>query len=229
MKPLVKIMLIMATVFICLLGILTFTDLMTMEKIEQWLKAGKSVSPAYVFGIVVILMVADLFLAVPTMPVMLSAGFFIGWPLGAAASALGLLLAGIIGYFISRKYGHTLLRFVEKDQQIRDEAIILFRERGAVIILLSRAVPMLPEISCCLAGMSKMPFGKFLLLWLLSMTPSALIANYAGSISTLDDPTPAIIGVGTVILLLWSSWFFVMKRGQKKKKLAIESEIQGQE
>src|SRR5699024_139001 len=72
----------------------------------------------------------------------------------------------------------------------------------------SRAVPIFPEVSACLAGITKMQLLRFLLAWSLSSVPYAVIASYAGSISSIGNPMPAIY---TAILLsgtLWIGWFF---------------------
>jgi len=85
------------------------------------------------------------------------------------------------------------------------------------VILLSRGSPILPEVSACMAGMTRMPLGKFLVLWLASSVPYAVIAAYAGSISSLDNPQPAIFAAIGLMSVLWISWLVVRRRGQNRR------------
>ena len=216
MKSLLKVMITLALLFASTFIILKSTGLITIEKIEMWLEMAKTANPLYVGGIVAALLFADLFVAVPTMTVMILGGFFLGSVYGAIAGIIGLFAAGTCGYGISRKYGNIFINFLIKDQEKRDEAIALFHEHGSIVILLSRAAPILPEVSACMAGMTRMPFRKFLALWLISAVPVAVIAAYAGSISTLEDPMPAILTIIGLSAFFWTGWF-IFKRIQKRK------------
>ena len=116
-------------------------------------------------------------------------------------------MAGVCGYTLSRYYGDAILGFLVKDEEQRNDAIITFQEHGFMMILLSRATPILPEVTACLSGMTRMNFSKFLFAWLISSVPYILIASYAGSISSIENPKPAIFTAIGLSLLLWGSWF----------------------
>jgi len=86
------------------------------------------------------------------------------------------------------------------------------------MILLSRAMPILPEITACLSGLTKMSPTKFIVAWMLGSYPYILIATYAGSISTLDNPMPAIYTALAITLAMWVAWslFYKFHRDEKK-------------
>ena len=126
-------------------------------------------------------------------------------------------MAGLGGYTVSHRYGDLLLKLVVKDEAKRMDAVATFQEHGAVVILLSRASPILPEVSACMAGMTRMPLGKFLVLWLASSVPYAVIAAYAGSISSLDNPQPAIFAAIGLMSFLWISWLVVRRLSQRRQ------------
>ena len=212
MKSIVKIMLVLALFFASTFIILKGTGMITVDKIELWLEATKSSNHVYVATIVMLLLFADLFVAVPTLTVMILGGYFLGPVVGAGAAVLGLLAAGVCGYGISWRYGDILMRFLVKDVGQREEARRTFQENGGVVILLARAVPILPEVSACMAGMTRMPLLKFLGLWLVSSVPYASIAAYAGSISTLENPTPAILTMIGLTTFLWLGWYVFRRR-----------------
>jgi len=215
MKSLLKIFLIIATLFASTFLLIKFTGILSLEQIEAWLTQAKELSPVYVGAIVALLLFADLFIAIPTLTVAILAGYFLGHTYGAIAALTGIILAGVCGYVISRYYGEAILGFLLKDESKRHDAIGTFQKHGFVMILLSRAMPILPETTACLSGMTCMPFNKFLAAWLISSVPYILIATYAGSISSIENPMPAIFAAIGISVFLWASWFFYHRVNNK--------------
>lgn len=207
MKPLLKILLIVASCFATTFLLIKFTGILTVGQIEGWLSQARELSLVYVGSIIALLLFADLFIAVPTLTVTILSGYFLGHIYGAAAALIGVLLAGICGYILSYYYGSSILGYLLKDENRRNEAISTFQKHGFVMILLSRAMPILPEVSACLSGMIRMPFSKFLMAWLISSVPYILIATYAGSVSSLDNPKPAIFTAIGISTFFWIAWF----------------------
>jgi membrane protein DedA with SNARE-associated domain len=218
MKPLLKIMGLLALVFASLFLLLNATGVLTMAKIEVWLVAAQSANPVFVGLLVAALLFADLIIAVPTLATLLLAGYFIGAGPAALAGSIGLLAAGIGGYGISRRYGDWFVRHIVKDPQQREAAATTFRRHGPVVILLARAMPMLPEVSACMAGLTRMPFSRFLALWALSVIPYCWIVAYAGSRSTIDDPRPALLTAIALAVFFWSAWAIFNRRAKAAKR-----------
>lgn len=207
MKNLIKAMLALALVFACTFIIIKATGIITLEDIERWLQQARDLSPVYLMLIVVALLFADLFIAIPTMTVTLMAGYFLGWPMGAAAAIGGFFAAGISGYVISRVVGWRLLKYIYKDETKLQEMHDAFSNRASITLICCRALPILPEVSCCMAGATKMNFMRFFLMFCLGTIPYALIVSYAGSISSLEKPTPAILTAITLSTVLWLMWY----------------------
>ena len=216
MKSLIKLLLIIATAFASTFIIIKSTGLLTVDQIEGWLIQAKELSPIYVGSIVALLLFADLFIAIPTLTITILSGYFLGHIYGAIAALSGTMLAGISGHVISRYYGNEIMGFLIKDEKKRREAISSFDKSGFVMILISRAIPILPEATACLAGMTNMKFWKFLLAWSISTIPYVLIATYAGSISSVNDPKPAILAAILISSFLWISWFLYHRFNNKK-------------
>ena len=170
-------MLVLALVFASTFLIAKTTGFLSTENIENLLNAAQTVSPSYIFAVVALLLFADLFIAVPTLTIILLAGFFLGPAGGFSAAVTGLYCAGICGYLISRRYGNILLGAIVKDTAQQQEARESFQSHGFLTILLSRALPILPEVSACMAGLTRMPFFKFLTAWSISTLPYALIGR----------------------------------------------------
>ena len=218
MKPLIKLMLTLGLAFATTFLLLNTTGVVTVAKIETWLSLARDADPLWVATIIVLLLFVDLIISVPTLATITLSGYFLGPVIGALAGIVGLVMAGLGGYTVSRRYGDLLLKLVVKDEAKRNEAVATFQEHGAVVILLSRASPILPEVSACMAGVTRMSLGKFLILWLASSVPYALIAAYAGSISSLDKPQPAIFTAIGLMSFLWLSWLVVRRRGKKNRR-----------
>ncbi len=189
------------------------TGILSIEQIAIWLARAKALSPYYIGGIVVLLLFTDLFIAVPTMTTITLSGYFLGFPNGAIASLIGLMLAGLTGYGLSSMFGDRVFAFLLKKEEAREQAKATFRQYSVIMILLSRAMPILAEVTACLAGMTKMKFFKFILAWSASVIPYALIISYAGSISSLENPMPAIYAAMGISITLWTGWYlFNVKR-----------------
>lgn len=214
MKDLLKIAFTLAAVFLSTFVIMRMTGWVTEADVRFYLAAAHDVHPAYLVALVIILLFVDLFIAVPTLATVLLAGYFLGPMLGALASIMGLAAMGCTGYGLGRRYGSRLLVRLYKDE-VRLAAIHKsFENNGLVVLFVCQALPILPEVSCCLAGTTKMPFPKFMFGFAVGTIPFAVIAAYAGSISTLSDPTPAIIASIGITATLWVLWTLLKRRGE---------------
>jgi len=215
MKHLIKVIAIIASLFALTFILVKTTGILTVEQIKMWLLQAKELSPFYMGGLVVLLLFADLFIAIPTLTVITLSGYFLGFQYGAIASLMGLMLAGISGYGLSHVLGEKILGFLLKKEEARQEMKSTFRQHGFIMILLSRATPILPEVTACLAGMTKMRFPKFILAWSISTIPYVLIISYAGSISSIENPKPAIYTAIGISVTLWTGWYLFNRKHKK--------------
>jgi len=212
MNPLIKLSLGLALFFATSFMIAKSTGLFSIEQIENWLENAQQLSPIYVGSIVAALLFADLFVAVPTLTVTILAGYFLGFPAGTIAALFGTMAAGIVGYGISNRFGETVMKIISKDPERIQQIKTTFHTHGFVMILLSRAAPIVPEISACLAGFTRMPFARFITAWTLCTVPYVLIAAYAGSVSSLENPKPAIFAAIGISGFLWLAWYFFRRK-----------------
>lgn len=212
MKSLLKVILVIALCSGSTFVIFQLTGLITIDKIEIWLKAAKEISPLYLGITVILLMLVDLFISIPTLATIMLAGYLMGFPFAALAAITGLMITGINGYILGTIFGEKIVKLIIKDKRKQNEVSESFNDHGLMMILLSRAAPILPEITTVLAGMSRMPFLKFIAAWGISIIPYTLFAAYAGSISSLKSPEPAIIAWVILSGVLWSGWWLFRKK-----------------
>ncbi len=218
MKMMIKTIFVIALFFASTFLIAKSTGMMSSGQIESWLKRMQELSPLYVGGLVAMLLFLDLFIAIPTLTVTILSGFFLGYGYGAFAAGSGLMLAGICGYGLSYALGERILRFLVRDPLKRKEIQTAFDDYGFSMILLSRALPILPEVTACMAGTTRMGFPKFILAWSISTVPYVMIAAYSGSVSTLSNPMPAIFTAIAISGSLWLGWY-LFHRSRKKQRL----------
>lgn len=218
MKDLLKTMFVLALLFASTFIMLNITGVLTIDSIQEGLQGIGTADPMIIAIVIIGLLLADLLIAVPTLTIAIFAGYFLGWMPGFVVVVLGFCSAGIASYSISRRYGWRLIRRIYQDEQRLNEIYDAFNRLGPLILVLCRAIPILPEVSSCMSGATKMPFSRYILFYSIGSIPYALLATYAGSISTLDNPAPAIIIALALSLLLWSSWYFVtLMKGKNRR------------
>lgn len=206
MRDLLKIALVLGLVFASTFVIMQATGLVTEEGVKAWFADANALHPAWIVGLVLVLLVLDLFIAVPTMTTILLAGFLLGPWLGGTASALGLMLLGSTGYLLGRRFGRPALLRLFKDERRLGEVEKAFGRNDLLTLFVCQALPILPELTCTLAGIGRMRPSRFALGYGVGVVPFAFIVAYAGSVSTIANPWPAIytsIGVSTGLLLAW--------------------------
>lgn len=214
MKPLIKVMLILGTIFALTFVVGRVLGILTVENVQKTLELAQEVDPWWVAATAIFLLFIDLFVAVPTLTITILAGFFLGFPGGALAAFSGMSLAAFSGYTISRIWGDRAISLVVRDPSDRRELAETFQANGPVMIMLSRAAPIIPEVTACMAGATKMPILRYTVFFVISTLPYVLTAAYAGSISSPDSPMPAIYAALGLYAVLWIGWY-LFRRNRK--------------
>ncbi len=147
------------------------------------------------------LLIGDLLLPVPGTVVISGLGYVYGVLLGGLVAAVGLILAGMLGYGVGRLFGEATARrwLGDKDYQ---RGASLFEAGGGWLVAISRALPVLPEVISCTAGLVRMPFAKFVVALACGSVPMGFIFAAIGS---AGRETPGwALGLSLLIpALLW--------------------------
>jgi uncharacterized membrane protein YdjX (TVP38/TMEM64 family) len=106
------------------------------------------------------LLAGDLFLPVPGTVVISALGLIYGVLLGGVIAVAGLMAAGFCGYGLGRLFGERFARRWLGDRDY-ERGKLLFAEGGGWVVAMSRALPILPEVISCTAGLVRMPFKRF--------------------------------------------------------------------
>lgn len=148
------------------------------------------------------LIISDIALPVPSTAVMAALGIIYGPVIGGACSAAGSTLAGSLGYWLCRSVGpRTTERLVGPEGLA--EARRLFDRWGLLLVALSRWLPVLPETVAFVAGLTRMPFQRFLLALVCGTLPLGFLFATAGHIGR-DAPFAIMALCALAPIALWA-------------------------
>jgi len=186
----------------------SWDERLTLEGTVAWIQAGGAWAWAAGIG----LLAADLVLPIPATIVMAALGYVYGPWWGALLAFAGTMLAAVIGYGVGRVMGEGFVRRWLGDGDY-ERGRKFFAGGGGWLVAFSRAVPILPETVSCMAGISRMPFGRFLLAAACGNVPMALAFGFIGA-SGKDAPWWAVAGSILVPGVLW----FIARRWMRGRR-----------
>jgi uncharacterized membrane protein YdjX (TVP38/TMEM64 family) len=207
MKDLLRLSAVLAVVFASTFFLFERSGLVTEERLRAafaWLDA---LHPLWLAGAVVGALLLDLFIAIPTMTTILIAGFLMGPLWGGLAASVGLMVLGCVGYVLGRRFGRPALRRLYRDDARLAGIEAAFARNDLLVLVCCQALPILPELSCCLAGIARMRPARFLFGYAVGVMPYAFILAAGGAASATDDLRPAImsaIGMSATLLIAWT-------------------------
>jgi uncharacterized membrane protein YdjX (TVP38/TMEM64 family) len=143
---------------------------LALRKYESW---------AWAVGIALIW--GDLVLPVPQTAVIAALGIIYGTALGGLLGSLGLITGGLLGYGLMLT---AVRRFAQRFVGPRSlhEMESLFERAGAWAIVLTRSLPYsVPEAMVFLAGLARMPIGKFIAALTIGSVPTAFVFAAIGA------------------------------------------------
>jgi uncharacterized membrane protein YdjX (TVP38/TMEM64 family) len=148
------------------------------------------------------LLVSDLFLPVPGSVVMSALGYIYGPWVGGLIAAAGSMAGGLAGYGFGRCFGESMARRWLGDRDF-EKGRLLFGRGGGWLVALSRALPILPEVMACTAGLVRMPFRKFVVALACGSLPMGFLFAFIGAAGR-EAPSWALLFSLIVPAGLWA-------------------------
>jgi membrane-associated protein len=152
----------------------------------------------------------------------------LGWLM--VVVVLSAVIGDSVGYEVGRRYGHTVLRWrrIDAHRAKVHEAQEFLRQRGAFAVFLGRWTFFLRAMTPGLAGVSRIPYPKFLiwnalggLVWGITF---CLVGFLAGnSYGVIEKTVGRIGGVITVVLVV--ALFYLWHRHQKAARPEIPDSL----
>ncbi len=189
---------IIAASSLALFAIAQRMNLPIMRDPHAWLEGHGAASGALGVG----LLIADVFLPVPSSGVMIAHGALFGAFVGTILSLLGSLGAAAVGFAVGRSGGPLLTRLISPKEHARADHLL---ERwGALAIVATRPLPVLAETVTILAGASPLGWTRALLAALAGSLPAALLYALAGAaFAGMGSATLVFLGVGMMGGVFW--------------------------
>ncbi len=176
------------------------------EAWDEWLAGDGAVAwldgwGHWAWAMALLLLMGDLVLPVPATAVLTALGILYGPVAGGFIGTAGSCLAGLSGYAACRLFGRRAALFITGARDMaRSENF--FERSGGWAVVLSRWLPLLPEVVACLAGLSRMPAGRFCVALVCGTLPMAFVFALVGHLGA-ERPVLAIATSALLPLLLW--------------------------
>jgi len=178
----------------------------TVESMQGW------GSWAWALGIG--LLWIDLFLPILGTVVMSALGLIYGPALGALIALVGAMSAGLTAYGLARVLGRKAAVWLVGEKGLEEGERLFRGSAGGWLIALSRWMPILPEVMACMAGLSRMPFLRFVAALVAGSLPLCLVFAWIGSRGG-ESPIWTLIlsaGLPPLIWLVLDRWIRRLSR-----------------
>ena len=155
----------------------------------------------WAWGAGIVLLMVDLVLPIPGTVVMAALGYVYGPLIGGLVAGTGSFMAGTTGYTLCRLFGRGAAEYIAgEDDLARGEHI--FENAGGWLVVLSRWLPVFPEAVACMAGLMRMPIGRFHLALACGSFPLGFVFAAIGH-AGVDRPTLALVLSAVIPPILW--------------------------
>lgn len=154
------------------------------------------------------LLMADLLLPVPATSVISALGYGYGTVAGGLIGASGSFLSGALAYELCRRSGQRAADRLLGPEDRERAARIFGGRMGGWLVALSRWMPLLPEMTACMAGLTGMPRRRFFTALACGCLPMGLTFAAIGATGT-DRPGLALslsVVVPGVLYALAALW-----------------------
>jgi uncharacterized membrane protein YdjX (TVP38/TMEM64 family) len=185
----------------------SFVAVFSHEGSIRWL--GAYGNWAWAFGVV--LLMGDILLPLPATLIMSAIGFIYGPFLGGLISSGGSFLAGAAGYWLCRIIGEGAAKKLLGEKDFERGVNLGKGEIGTWVVVLSRWLPVFPEVVACMAGLARMPATRFHVALLCGSLPMGFTYAYIGH-AGVTDPWFAILFSAGLPPLIWFTVHSVLKK-----------------
>lgn len=167
--------------------------------LDGWFRQQESYRWQFLF--VVVLLAVDILLPAPSSAISTYAGGILGILPATVSSFLGMTLGCLLGYGLARFVGPPFVKWFTKEDD-RQQLFGLIESYGAVVIAVTRPLPILAEATIVLVGALKMPLAKLLPPLLITNLLIAACYSVFGAVSAEFDALPVAIVLSVLVPIL---------------------------
>ena len=170
---------------------------------EAWSKqfAENPPSPMVTAVVVIGLLSTDILLPIPSSVVSTMAGWQLGWWQGTLATWTGMNLGAALGFALARKWGRPFAHWFSKEEDLERMQRVSDRF-GPLVLVMTRALPVLAEASILIAGMHQLAWKRSLPALVLSNLGVALAYAAFGDYAEQRQWLPLALGVSVAVPVL---------------------------
>jgi uncharacterized membrane protein YdjX (TVP38/TMEM64 family) len=194
-------------VFLAAFGLVEVLGVPLLQQPETWL--GKQAGGPGAATLSVALLVADVFLPIPSSVLMIANGALFGIAMGSALSLIGSLGATALGFLIGRRSSRLITRLVTPEEKARADALLA--RWGAMAIVITRPIPLLAETTAILAGASPLGWGRSMAAAAAGALPSCVLYALTGATSRSFGSGIAMFGC---VLAVAGGFYFLGRRAR---------------
>jgi len=199
MKPILRSILLVSLVL--LVPIVPFVAF--GSALESWFEQlVQHPMPPWLAAVAVVgLLSTDIFLPVPSSLISTLGGWQLGWQAGTLFSWIGMSVGSSIGFSLARRWGRPFALRMSRGDDL-DRMQLLSDRFGPLVLVLTRAVPILAEASVLLLGIHRLTWKRFLPPVLLSNLGIALAYSAFGNVAQRHNWLPLALGVAVALPVL---------------------------
>ncbi len=152
-----------------------------------------------------------------------SVGGFIFGPWGVLWTTIGSLIGCFIVFKIARRFGRPLLEKIFKKSSIEKFDFIIDAKGSSLILFAIFLLPGFPDdVVCYIAGLTRLPIPRLMVLVGLGRLPTIALTNYLGSGLGGDHiwlvALASMVSVAVLGLVVWKrEWIIKFLKGEHKK------------
>jgi uncharacterized membrane protein YdjX (TVP38/TMEM64 family) len=189
-----------------------FGEIFSREGAVTWLEGYGS----WAWAAGMVLLMLDIVLPLPSTVIVSALGYVYGTVWGGLIAAAGSFLSASVAYGVCRGMGRRAGVWIAGEKGL-EEGEALFRSAGGWIVVLSRWLPLLPEVVSCMAGMSRMPARTFFPAVACGTIPMGFTFAAVGRLGQ-EQPVAAVVMSILIPVLLWGMVRLILKRHHELAK-----------
>ena len=208
-----KVKAILITIFVVILLILLSLDICFNGPLTSFLSNRQQVLEAVQsFGlfaplIYILLQISQTVVAPIPGQVVGSVGGFLFGPWGILWTFIGSLIGAFIVFRLTRRFGRPLVEKLFSKSTIEKFDFIVDAKSASLILFAIFLLPGFPDdVVCYIAGLTKLPIRRLMLLFGLGRLPTVILTNYLGA--GLADNLGLVLGISVlmVVFLALIAW-----------------------
>ncbi len=166
---------------------------LTREQIQEYIESSGAVAPIVFIGVSFLQVT---FVPIPGAVTILAGNYIFGAWLSFLYSYIGMMLGGIVAFYLGRLIGRPFINWVAGGKEVADGWIKRLKGRESVFLFFAFLLPLFPDdLLCSIAGILPITFPTFLIMQLLTRATSI-----AGTLIFMSGELIPYQGAGLVII-----------------------------